>query len=101
MDTQLLIEQVKAQIDRDFPIRRKQITMTPLHKDCVFLIGSASKSKPMRMREIIFILIGDDPDAPGWVDRVCCLAEALHELKEAGILEVSAVGWTKPKGAYE
>lgn len=94
MDKQLLIAQARSQIDRDFPVKPKYIE-TPLHKDCVLLVSTAVK--PMRMRQIVTILCGDVPGAPGWTDRVCALAEALNDLRNAGILNCTAVGWTKNK----
>ena len=88
-----IITQSKAQIDRDFPVSRRQIEMTPLHKDAVLLIETASR--PMRMRQLVTILCGDIPNAPGWTDKVCRLVDALSELKEAGVLKVEPIGWTK------
>lgn len=92
MDWQTLKAQVKAQIDRDFPIRQK-IQMTPLHKDVVLLVSTAPR--PMRFKQISSILCGEIPNAPGWVDRVCELAEVLNQLRDAEVLNVSAIGWTK------
>ena len=98
MDWQVIKAQVKAQIDLDFPIRRKQIKMTPLHKDIVLLVATASR--PIRFRQIATILTGDEPLAPGWVDKVCQLALALDELRKADVLECSAVGWTKKESTH-
>ena len=95
MDMQTLKAQIKASIDRDFPVKRKQIEMTPLHKDVVLLVSTATT--PMRFRQISAILCGDAPNAPGWVDRVLALAEALDQLRNTDVLECSAVGWTKRK----
>ena len=93
MELNLILAQAKAQIDKDFPIKRKQIKMTPLHKDVVLLISTASQ--PMRMRQVVSILCGTVENAPGWIDKVCDLVDALSELRDAGVLSASAVGWTK------
>lgn len=89
-----VIAQAKAQIDRDFPItRRRKPKMTPLQQQVVGLVSTASR--PMRFHQLANILAGDEPMAPGWVDEVCDLADALNDLKNACVLEVSAIGWTK------
>ena len=96
MDLQTLKQKVLTQIDIDFPVKRKQFKMTPLHKSVVLLVSTATR--PMRFRQISSILCGDAPNAPGWVDRVCELAEALDQLRNAEVLSCSAIGWTKTKG---
>ena len=92
MEWQVLKAQIKAQIDLDFPIRRKQIKMTPLHKDVIFLVSAATR--PMRMRQLVSVLCGDSNE-PGWFDTVCQLVTALDELRKADVLNCSAIGWTK------
>ena len=87
------LKTLKDQIDKDFPVARRKIEMTPLHKDAVLLVSTVST--PIRMRHLALILCGDAPNAPGWVDKVCELAEALNELQEADVLNCNAMGWTK------
>ena len=62
-----------------------------LHKDTVSLVSRSSQ--PIRMRQIISNLIGDDPSASGWTDKVCDLADVLNDLNGAGVLTCRSDGW--------
>lgn len=94
MDINTIFAQAKSQIDKDFPIKRRKVKMTALHRDAILLVSTSSK--PVRMRQLVSLLCGEHAEAPNWTGRVCDLVDALCELRDARVLRCEADGWTKP-----
>ena len=67
----------------------------PLHKDCLAIVEK-SAPVPVKIREIIMKLCGNDPNAQGFVDNVCEIVLALQDMRNTGTLQCGARGWTLP-----